>query len=462
MMNRIARLAGAAGVIALVSALIVPAFAFAEANAPTFTKDVAPILNEQCVACHRDGEVAPMSLTSYQEVRPWARAIKNKVASREMPPWFADNNVGLAFANDPSLSQDEIDTIVAWVDGGSVKGDDADLPPAPTFAYGWGHPDGHDPDVIIPMSAEPFEIAAEGQLPWLNFTAKTNFDTDVFATAIEARAGNRAVIHHITITGVESAIPLPPGPVADVAGVGVPQVEGEAPEGAEERKAPRVDLMAVYVPGAGFEQYLPGHGKRVIGGPDAYLNFNMHYQMTGRPETDRSSMGVWLLKEPMTHEVLRDTGGRGTTLIEGAELLGDPRDRQIPAIPPHAAHYERVFIKPYPQGTTLFNFNPHAHLRGSDFEYTVVHPDGREQVVLSIPKYDFNWQLSYDLAEPLVVPPGSTIVTKAHWDNSVGNRYNPAPDEEVPWAEQSFNEMFSPHIMYTVEVDAKKDTTQDQ
>ena len=201
-MNRHVPLGIRSGVVA--GLILCFAVAATAQTVPTFTKDVAPILFANCATCHRPGEIAPMSLLSYQDARPWSKAIQDKVSRREMPPWSADPRFG-HFRNDRSLSQEQIDTIVAWVDGGSPRGNDADLPPLPTFATGWKQ---GTPDHIIEMPVE-FELPAEGEIPMLTFYQPVPFKEDVFAQALEMRPSNPAVVHHANV--VMERVSLPAG-----------------------------------------------------------------------------------------------------------------------------------------------------------------------------------------------------------------------------------------------------------
>ena len=436
----------------------------AEAEAPTFTKDVAPILFDNCVSCHRPGEVAPMSLLTYQSTRPWARAIKGKVVSREMPPWHADPTASLPFKNDRRLSQDQVDTIVAWVDAGAPQGNVADLPPAPSFKEGWSHPTGRDPDVVISMPVD-YELPAAGVAPYVTFWTKLPFEEDVFAEATESRPDNRAVVHHLLTTPALFDEPPPPGPDLQPDRISTTSPEELRARNVDERN---LGNLSFYTPGSGFERYPAGYGKRILGGPKAYLQFSMHYQPTGRPETDRSSMGVWLQQEPVLYEMIRDGIQAGTVLAEDKELLGPDYaasglHKLAPNIPANADNYKIVVVEPFAEATTIYKFHPHAHLRGKDFTYTLVYPDGREQTILHVPQYDFNWQMNYELETPLEVPAGAKLVATAHYDNSTANRYNPAPDRDVIWAEQSWDEMFHPFTVYAVDVpESAKPTTQDQ
>ena len=444
-------------VLAVLAGLGVPP-ALAEEPAPTFAQDVAPILFDNCVACHRAGEVAPMSLTTYAEVRPWARSIKTKVESREMPPWHASVDESLPMRNDRSLDQAQIDTIVAWVDAGAPEGNPADLPPPPTFREGWQHPS-RPPDIVVPMPIE-YEIPADGMLEYVNFFSKLPLEEDVYIEAVEARPDNRAAVHHFAAGTRNFPEPPPPGPVMlgiDALNIPAPSPTAEPrprPSGAGEGGA-----GVVYLPGAGFEQYPEGFGRRVPGGANAYASFQMHYTMTGKPETDRSSIGLWL-REGEVHTSLRDSAGAGGTIVaEGEEILWQPGRpapltyANIPNIPPFEEDFETTMIVPFTEDATVYSFNPHAHVRAKSFDYRVVYPDGREQVMLTVPQYDFNWQLLYVLEEPLRVPAGSTVVVTARYDNSVRNKYNPAPHKEVWWADQSWEEMFVPFIEYAVPVE---------
>jgi hypothetical protein len=452
----------------------------AKAGSLTFTKDVAPIIFNKCANCHRPGEVAPMSLTSYAEVRPWSKAIREEVAQRTMPPWFADpQTTTLHFANDRRLSQKEVDTILAWVDAGAPKGDDKDLPPLPKYATGWTF---GEPDVVIEMPID-FEVPAEGELPMQNFYAPVPFNEERWVEKVELRPGNPAVVHH----SIANVVSLPKGTrivngkaVRDDATAAQndslnsqsARSTGGLSEGGGREVALSQDAftrsgafkLVGQAPGKGFEQHYPGTAKRIL--PGMYIQFNMHYQVSGRPEKDRSRLGLWFAKTPVHHEVLTK-GVTDTVFISGKEL-GETRTingkevkvrGRIPNIPPNAANWEISAETPIKEAITLYAFAPHMHLRGKDIKYTLIWPDGRQQVLLNVPKFDFNWQLHYELAEPMKIPAGSKMVAVAHYDNSINNRYNPAPNKEVFWSEQSWDEMFIPWFEYTVD---SKDLTKVQ
>ncbi len=440
-----------------------------QAAAVTFSKDVAPIIFSKCANCHRPGEVAPMALTSYKEVRPWSKAIKEEVLERTMPPWFADPHTStLKFGNDRRLSQKEIDTIAAWVDAGAPKGDDKDLPAMPDYTPGWTF---GEPDVVIDMPIE-FEVPAEGELPMQNFYVPVPFTEERWVEKVELRPGNPAVVHH----SIANVVRLPEGTkivngkaVKDDAAATQLNSQSARDTGALAEGGAREVVLSQdsftragafklvgQAPGKGFERHHSGTAKRIL--PGMYIQFNMHYQPSGRVEKDRSRLGLWFAKMPVTHEVL--TKGVTDTIYIGGKELSEMRTvngkevkvrGKLPNIPPNADNWEiagEVLIK---EAITLYAFAPHMHLRGKDIKYTLIWPDGRKQVLLNVPKFDFNWQLHYELAEPLKIPAGSRIHALAHYDNSINNRYNPAPQKEVFWSEQSWDEMFIPWFEYTVD-----------
>lgn len=435
----------------------------AAANAPTFARDVAPIMLEKCAKCHRPGEVAPMSLLSYQDVRPWARAIKTKVTTRQMPPWGANPQLSLPMRNDVSLSDKEIQTIAAWVDAGSPRGTDADMPPAPQFAEGWSY--GKEPDAILEMPVE-FEIPAEGELGVQTFFTKIPFAEDKFAEVLELRPGNRAVVHHAGVFVVD----IPEGaqildgrlvgpngkPFMERTESGLPRTESGTLAGASK--------LLSWVPGRGVDVHRPEVGKRIPAGK--YINWQVHYNPTGKIEKDRTRLGIWFNKVPVTHELLirqagdpmaSDKSGLSLYRVEGKEVeykadtSSTRRSRTTPNIPPYAENWSIIGITPVTEPITLYAMSPHMHLRGKSLRWIIVYPDGREQTILDVPKFDFNWQFNYELKEPLKIPAGSKILGLGVYDNSVNNRWNPAPHLPVYWSEQSWDEMYQAFTEYTID-----------
>ncbi len=424
---------------------------------PTFTKDVAPILYEKCANCHRPGEVAPMPLLSYSDARPWAKAIKVKVVGREMPPWGADHEQSLKMRNDNSLSEREIQTIAAWADGGAPKGNDADLPKPPQFASGWTH--GSEPDYVVEMPTD-FDIPAEGELAVQNFYVKVPWSEDRFAEVVELRPGNRAVVHHAGLYFAD----LPNGATLDAQGRIIQPPTGTARSANAEFGLPGSSKLLSYVPGRGVDRHRADAGKRIPAGK--YINFQMHYNPIGKPEKDRTRLGIWFNKQQPKYEILirqagdplaTTKGGLSLYRAEGKEVEytaeeGSTRRRsRTPNIPPYVSEWRLTGITPVTEDITLYAMSPHMHLRGKSLKWVVTYPDGREQTILNVPKFDFNWQLNYELAEPLHIPAGSKIAGIGVYDNSLKNRWNPGPQLEVFWSEQSWDEMYQPFTEYSVD-----------
>jgi len=437
----------------------------AQSSGPTFSKEVAPILFKRCVSCHRPNEIAGIaSFVSYASVRPWAKAIKTKVLRREMPPWPADPRGSVKFRNDVRLSQHEIDTLVAWVDAGAPKGNPSDLPPTPQYAVGWRHPNGLPPDLILALPAE-VRLPAKGEIPYVRSLAKVPVLDDKWIAAIQIRPGNRSVVHHLAITEValdDGVRATDLNAIARLAKqLGIPNgFLGIRPAVTAPTNPSTFDMLGMYVPGTNLEMYAAETAKLLHGGSNLYLSFNVHYQTTGKPETDQSAIALWFQPGPPKHQLFRMPASGGTIISEGRELLTDAPGVKaegtsvtIPPIPPYADNYELIAVTAYTEPVTIYQFQPHAHLRGKDFQYAVVFPDGRNEPVLSVPRYDFNWQIAYELETPLKLPAGSKLVVTAHYDNSIKNLANPGPDKTVYFREenQSWDEMFSPLLEYSVD-----------
>ena len=318
--------------------------AVASAAAPTFSKDVAPILYKSCIDCHRPGAIAPMSLIAFEDVRPWARAVKQRVVDRVMPPWGADPHIG-KFSNDPSLSDAEINTIAAWVDGGSAEGNRADLPEVPTFTEGWAM---GKPDLIFQM-VEPFAIPADGIVPYTYVTIPTNLKEDIWITALEYRPTDRRVLHHIISDLLEG--------------------NGQAPPKPSLTKDPtRKELGGIggYVPGRLDNEFEEGVARKIPAGSDIVLQ--MHYTTIGQAVNDQLQIGVKVSKQPPTK--LRAAAGGAMPNI-------------MFTIPPGAPSHEVMAKQTFNRDTTLTTLYPHMHVRGKDVIYKLVYPDGKEEVLLS-------------------------------------------------------------------------------
>ena len=427
---------------------------------PTFAKDVAPILYASCAGCHRPGEVAPMSLLSYEDVRPWAKSIRKKVTSREMPPWGADPRFG-KFKDDRSLSDAQIHTIAAWVDAGAPKGRDADLPTVPAIASGWSH---GEPDVVIEMPVD-FAIPAEGEVPVIDFFTRAPFGEDVYVKALEVRPGTAGVIHHAglyVIDKLPDGARLVNGKILSADGKEMSRNQVARANGASATQ--EIQKLLSYVPGRGYEEYQGDAGQLIKAG--SYIDFYMHYTPTGTPTHDRSKLGLYFAKkgQQVAHQIYHSFGAAGPTsyIVEGKEYTpkrrgeSDEGSVNLPNIPPYAENFKVVSVHTVTEPVTLYGLTPHLHLRGKSMKYTLTWPDGQEEVLLDVPKYDFNWQLYYELETPKQIPAGSKVTVVTLFDNSLKNPNNPSPEKEVYWSEQSWDEMYAPQARITVDSRALK------
>ena len=377
--------------------------------AVTFNKDALPVLQRNCQACHRPGEVAPMSFLTYQDVRPYARAIKNAVTIRQMPPWFAENGYA-HYANDRQLSQSDIDTLVAWVDHGAVEGDAKDRPAPVTFEDGWNI----KPDMVIEMP-EDFHVAATGTINYQNILVKVNFPEDKWVIAAEMRPGNPKVVHHMRAN-------LRP-PSSDFMKSAIP---GKAYENGDKSLGNGIsETIGKFNPGLGEQAFNEfDSAKFVPKGSD--IVFNIHYTADGQPETDRSKVGFVFAKPGWkpTYRYFMHNGPLANNL----------------AIPPYDSNAEVVAELTTQQPMKLVYTQPHMHLRGKDFELRLIFPSGETRTVLK-GKWDFNWHLGYDLTEPIELPVGTRIISICHYDNSPANKVNPDPSKLVYWGDQNWDEM---------------------
>jgi mono/diheme cytochrome c family protein len=428
-----------------------------EAGAPTYSRDVAPIFFKNCTNCHRPGEIAPMSLLTYGDARPWAKAIATQVSRGTMPPWHADPAHG-EFLNDRRLSAAEKATILKWVSAGAPEGDPRDLPPAPSYPSGWAI---GKPDAVFSMQ-EDYPIPAEGTIAYQYMQVPTNLGEDKWIQAMEVKPGNPAVVHHVIVFAVPPAPPATPRPAA--AGAQPPAqprprptplftfAEGtqdipagqtggptlppdqQKPLGPNDRPAPKRMGPAIggFAPGQMIRVYQEGSAMKLSAG--SLLVFQMHYTANGTATTDRTRIGVRFATARPQHEV------RFTELINGSLH-----------IPAGAADFRVDTEMTVNRDVTVWSMLPHTHVRGKRWEYQVTYPDGRTHTVLAVPKYDFNWQTDYVFKEPLKLPRGTKLHATAWYDNSKNNPSNPDPTQDVWWGDQTWEEMMFTGITFSVD-----------
>jgi len=362
------------------------------ASPVTFYRDALPILQRRCQECHRPGEAGPMPLVTYNQTRPWAKAVRAAVVKRRMPPWFADPCCG-KFANDRTLSKDEVDTLAQWVEDGAVAGDVNDAPRLRSWPEKGNI---ESPDALLEMP-RPFAVPAKGELEYQRFTLATGFNGDRWVQAVEVRPGARRAIHHVVVYIREPGETWTKGPTTS-------------------------DMLAVYAPGSLPVEWTRGMAKLIPKGSD--LVMEIHYTPYGRAVEDRSSVAMRFAKTPPSKRVLS---------LQMHKLAL--------AIPPGESDYRVNVWGTLPNDALLLSLFPHMHLRGKAFEYTVSREGAPPETLLRISRYNFHWQLSYRLAQPILLKKGSRISATAWYDNSANNPLNPDPKIEVHWGEQSREEM---------------------
>lgn len=358
----------------------------------TYTKDIAPIFNRRCVECHRDGELAPFTLTSYDDIIGWEDTICEVIEDNRMPPWFANPEHG-KFKNDCRLSEAEKETVFQWVDNGMPEGDPADLPEPPKFDQGWRIP---KPDQVFYMRDKPFKVKAQGTIDYKHFYVDPGWTEDKYISAAEARPDNKSVVHHILV------YVIPPG---------------------DRQRQGLGDVLVGYAPGSTPVLLEEGVAMKVPAG--SQLEFEMHYTPNGYEEEDRSYAGVKFIDK-------KDV----KTLIQGRVAINSEIK-----IPPHEDNWIQNSEYAVRRPELLVSMTPHMHLRGKSFKYVAHYPDGQKEVLLDVPNYDFNWQLKYILEEPKLLPKGTVIKCTAAFDNSENNPVNPDPTKAVYWGKQSWEEM---------------------
>jgi len=371
----------------------------------TYAEHVAPVLQAHCVSCHREGDIGPMALSTYEDAAAWADMIVEVTQNRTMPPWHATQDHA-KFANDRTLSEKELSILEQWAAGGTESGDLQKVAKPIAATSGWLL--SKEPDLVIPMSEEAYRVPKEGTINYQYFRADVGNDKDLWVRGLEILPGARDVVHHVLVF--------------------------VAPKGARKRDLGGArTFFAGYVPGTRAELMPSGYAKRIPANSE--LVFQVHYTPNGTATEDLSKLGLLFTDEQsVTHEVV-------TTSAVNLRF----------SIPPGAANHAVTATLPekLPE-CELLSFSPHMHVRGKSFKYTIVYPGKRREVVLDIPHYDFNWQTEYRLASPIQVPAGTRMRCDATFDNSDGNLNNPNSKAWVSWGDQTYEEMMIGYFHYAV------------
>ena len=410
------------GLAAAAVLLTVPGTATAQTNDVTFSRDVAPIVQRSCQGCHRAGQMGPMSLMTFEEVRPWARAIRSKVVGRVMPPWHLDKTVGIQeFQNDKSLRDDEIETIARWVDAGAPRGNPADLPPPVAWpddnVWHLAENYGREPDLII--SSTPWTQSAEGQDQWWAPIIETGLTEDRWVTGMEVRPSlvGRRVTHHAVVYLQQQEEPGDFEPVVDVPGRG--------------------SYLTEFAVGKIGDVFRENTGKLMKAG--SRISFDNHYHSVGEEITTQTDLGVWFHPK-----------GYVPKYRVYASALGVQQSMATLDIPPGKVTTHHAYI-PLRAPARLENYQPHMHIRGKAMSMEAIYPNGRVEMLNHVANFDFNWHVNYvytDDSAP-VLPAGTVIHLTAWHDNTAANRANPDPTQWVGWGQRSFDDMYHAHVNMT-------------
>ena len=369
----------------------------------TYSKQVARILQKNCQSCHRPEQAAPFSLLTYDDAARHGRMIREVTTQRRMPPWHADSRHG-KFANERRLSQGDIETLAAWVDAGMPKGDEKDLPKPIDWPRGWAL---GKPDIVFTMPEE-CEVPAEGTVPYRHFTIETGFKEDRWVTVAEARPGTAAVVHHVVIYILK---------------------EGQRrPFSADGN----MSVLVGWAPGDLGLICPPDTALRLAKGTK--LMFELHYTPNGTKTKDRSSVGITFAKKSPKYELQMNSFVNESIRV-----------------PAHDPHYRADATFRFRADARIISFVPHMHWRGKSYFYEAIYPDGRRETLLTVPRWDFNWQSVYQFKEPVKMPKGTRIHSIAHWDNSRNNLLNPDPSKDVRFGLQTWEEMMVGWVAYVWE-----------
>jgi hypothetical protein len=397
------------------------AFALAVSAQVSFSSQVWPILEQRCMGCHQAGQIGPMPLTSYAEVRPWAQAIEEAVLSRKMPPWHARGETQHNFSNDRSLSDSEIQTISKWVKAGAREGLVHHRPfQAQQRVDGWKL---GKPDIIIKVPG--FAVPAKGQLDYRYLISPGLFPENVWLRAVEWRIDQKSVVHHMNayVRSPDSSY-LAGYPTGEVVAATIADRAKRRPgEGNFERREQLEGWEPGYVP----MPWLEDGAKLVKAGSD--IVFEMHFTPNGEALTDYSELGIYFAE---------------ATPLDRVVAIDTLRDLDL-AIPPGARDYTSKASMTLARDVRLISIQPHMHMRGKSMEVAAVYPDGKREVLISVPQYDFHWQTTYVLKAPKELPAGTRLESVAKFDNSKNNAFNPNPAATVHWGDQTTDEM---HIAF--------------
>jgi hypothetical protein len=396
------------------------AYAQTPASAPTFTKDVAPIFQAKCQSCHRPGEMGPMPLLSYEDARPWARSIKNKVASRMMPPWHLDPTVGIQkFKNDISLTDQQLDTIVRWVDGGTPQGDPKDMPPPVKWPsanvwrlqeeYGYGAPD-------VVLKSDPWTQPAQGQDQWWQPVVDTGLKEDRWVRAVEIHpsAAGRRVVHHVVTYLLQDEEKYGAVDVSDAGG-----------------------YFSEFAVGKIGDRFRENTGKLMKAG--SKLRFDIHYHSVGEQATDSSEAAIWFYPKGVVPKYRVFPQAMG---VQDSIRTFD--------LPPNTATMHEAFVA-LKQPARIENFQPHMHVRGKAMSMEAIYPDGHTEMLSYVNRFDFNWHVNYVYDDDVapVLPKGTILHIKAWHDNTASNKANPDPTQWVGWGQRSYDDMYHAHVNVT-------------
>ena len=383
--------------------------------AVTYSNQIARILQDRCVECHRDGEIAPFALNNYEDVAGWAEMIQEVVRDGRMPPWHASDEYG-HFENGRHLTEEEKRAIDAWVQAGAPEGDPQDMPKPRTWVTGWQLP--REPDFVAPITEEPFRVPAEGEVRYQYFQIDPGFKEDKWVSGVEIQPGNRAVVHHVLM------------------------FVGTADDVGERFRGGANGYDGIFVPGQRVQPYPAGMARRITAG--SRLVFQVHYTPIGSEQLDQSRVGMIFVDEKSVQYEVRTASAVNTDL----------------RIPPHDSnHFVEASSSRLPANARLLALNPHMHLRGKSILYEAVLPAGGRKTLLDVPRYDFNWQTAYRLADPMELPEGTRLHCVAHFDNSEDNLNNPDPTKTVRWGEQTWDEMLIGYFDYVVPIGAQLENT---